>query len=439
MKSGEWLLGVLLCVLSPSLATAYEYQGMSYVAIYGGDEDQMAKPPSDQSLLNMKNVGVNSVAINVWWFQDTITSTSMHEDFSRYSSTQSSVAHAIDTAHSLGMKVMLKPMLDVNDGTWRAEINPTDKETWFANYTHFLGTFADLAQQKGVELFSLGCEMNTLEATSNNASWTNLITNIRSRYDGKLTYAANWSPNSSNLGGYKNVTWWNQLDVIGIDAYFPIATNNNPTVASMTATWNTEANKIESWLNSSGLNKNVIFTEVGYESANGTGQQPWGVDNPQPDLQEQADAYQAMLNVMPARTWWDGAFWWNWEADPTPDDILHNGYTPQNKPAQAILEEFYAGVSPGVTGDFNLDNRIDAADYVAWRKGFGTIYTYADRNAWKANFGKTLGSGTSSSQAPEPATVSLVIMAAFSVLLALRRWRIAYGIAWIESLLAGEG
>jgi hypothetical protein len=40
-------------------------------------------------------------------------------------------------------------------------------------------------------------------------------------------------------------------------------------------------------------------------------------------------------------------------------------------------------------GDFNVDGRVDAADYVVWRKGLGTIYTSSDINMWRAHFGET--------------------------------------------------
>ena len=67
------------------------------------------------------------------------------------------------------------------------------------------------------------------------------------RYSGKLTYAANWGAIDQNVGGYQNVPWWNQLDYIGIDAYFPIASQNNTTLAGLTAAWQNQANSIESW------------------------------------------------------------------------------------------------------------------------------------------------------------------------------------------------
>ena len=48
-----------------------------------------------------------------------------------------------------------------------------------------------------------------------------------------------------------------------------------------------------------------------------------------------------------------------------------------------------AVASPAVTGDFNGDGKVDAADYVVWRKNPGGIYTQNDRTTWRANFGQT--------------------------------------------------
>ncbi len=258
-------------------SAAPAYNGMSYTSF---GSDVLSTSGSDQSLLNMSLVGTDTVALNFWWFQTSTTANSMAPDFTRYSSTMTSVEHAIDTIHGLGMKVLLKPMLDVSDAnnTWRANIDPSNKSQWFSNYTSFIGSFADLAQSKGVELLSIGCEMNTLEKPANNASWSTLITNMRSRYSGKLTYAANWNAIGANVGGYQNVPWWNQLDYIGIDAYFPIATSNNTTLAGLTTAWQNQANSIENWRQASGLGtKQVIFTEVGYQSANGAAQRLMGL------------------------------------------------------------------------------------------------------------------------------------------------------------------
>ena len=341
----------MLATIAASAFAAPAYQGMSYTSF---GSDVLATSASDQSLLNLSLVGTDTVAVNFWWFQNSVSANSMAEDFTRYSSTMSSVSHAIDTIHGLGMKVLLKPMLDVSDasGTWRAYIDPSNKDQWFANYTNYIGTFADMAQSKGVELLSIGCEMNTLEQAVNNTRWTNLITNMRSRYSGQLTYSANWGAIEQNVGGYQNVPWWSQLDYIGIDAYVPIANQNNTTLAGLTAAWQTQANAIESWRASHGLtNKQVLFTEVGYQSADGAAQTPWGVSgSPTVDLQEQADAYQALLSVMSTKSWWDGAFWWSWDPNPYAGGTSDPGFTPQNKPSNEVLASYYGGVTTSNRG-----------------------------------------------------------------------------------------
>jgi T5SS/PEP-CTERM-associated repeat protein len=74
-------------------------------------------------------------------------------------------------------------------------------------------------------------------------------------------------------------------------------------------------------------------------------------------------------------------------------------------------------------GDFNEDGTIDAADYVVWRKGFGTIYTQADYDVWREHFGQAMlpGSGSSApAAAPEPMTI---VAAAIALLIAVARLR----------------
>jgi hypothetical protein len=86
-------------------------------------------------------------------------------------------------------------------------------------------------------------------------------------------------------------------------------------------------------------------------------------------------------------------------------------------------------VVPELTGDYNENGVVDAADYVTWRNNLnqsvtlpndstpGTVTT-ADYDVWRANFGKTadvggpLGSGAA---VPEPGTLVLLILAALSV------------------------
>jgi hypothetical protein len=99
----------------------------------------------------------------------------------------------------------------------------------------------------------------------------------------------------------------------------------------------------------------------------------------------------------------------------------------QARPLLHVISGNVAIVVPELTGDYNSNGVVDAADYVTWRNNLnqsvtlpndstpGTVTT-ADYNVWRANFGKTadvggpLGSGAA---VPEPATLLLVTLAAF--------------------------
>jgi peptidoglycan hydrolase-like protein with peptidoglycan-binding domain len=66
-------------------------------------------------------------------------------------------------------------------------------------------------------------------------------------------------------------------------------------------------------------------------------------------------------------------------------------------------------------GDFDLNDVVDASDYVWWRKGLGTMYTPSQYNTWLANFGKVrvgaVGAGQGAA-VPEPRAMGLLFSAA---------------------------
>ncbi|HEY3396012.1 MAG TPA: PEP-CTERM sorting domain-containing protein, partial [Lacipirellulaceae bacterium] len=77
-------------------------------------------------------------------------------------------------------------------------------------------------------------------------------------------------------------------------------------------------------------------------------------------------------------------------------------------------------IPPGLDGDFNNDGKVDAADYVVWRKTDGTQPGYDE---WRTNFGRTSGSGAGLDAAgvPEPSSLLLVLAACSLVACARRR------------------
>src|SRR5262249_23640652 len=73
----------------------------------------------------------------------------------------------------------------------------------------------------------------------------------------------------------------------------------------------------------------------------------------------------------------------------------------------------------GVTGDYNNDGVVNAADYVLWRKG-GPLQNDptpgvqpGDYDVWRAHFGQTPGAGSSLSAGavPEPTSAFLAALA----------------------------
>ena len=69
-----------------------------------------------------------------------------------------------------------------------------------------------------------------------------------------------------------------------------------------------------------------------------------------------------------------------------------------------------------VTGDYNHNGVVDAADYVVWRKTDGGPIGY---NLWRSNFGEPDGFGSGASAnatVPEPTTLILVLVGTMALL-----------------------
>jgi uncharacterized protein YjbI with pentapeptide repeats len=88
------------------------------------------------------------------------------------------------------------------------------------------------------------------------------------------------------------------------------------------------------------------------------------------------------------------------------------------------------GTKTGLPGDFNNDGVVNASDYVVWRKGLGTTYASTDLNTWRANFGVTLGVGSGaamfsgklpSAAVPEPSAVAFMVAAILGLIGFMRR------------------
>ena len=170
--------------------------------------------------------------------------------------------------------------------------------------------------------------------------WRRIITEVRAVYDGKLTYAANW------YAEFQEIDFWSELDYIGIQAYFPLCEREAPTIEELLEGWREPLAKIERVRKKFAMP--VIFTEVGYRSIATTAGKPWQWpqrgEAAEVNLDVQARCYTAFFRTFWDKPWIMGVYWWKWfPTDARAGGPANTGFTPQNKPAEAVMARWFGG------------------------------------------------------------------------------------------------
>ena len=240
-------------------------------------------------------------------------------------------------ARALGIKTFLKPHIWVRHDDWPGDIAMgTDDawRAWFASYEAFILHYARLAEANGFEAFAIGTEMG--KTTSRTADWKRIVARVREVYHGKLTYCANWNDEPEQIG------FWDDLDFIGVQAYYPLETVDRPSKEQITAAWKPVAAKLEALAKRTG--KPIVFTEVGFKSHEGSLKEPWRWETDGAvDLALQRDAYTAMFETFWRKPWFNGSFVWKWHPSPRAPGCADRDFTPQGKPALAVIKAYYTG------------------------------------------------------------------------------------------------
>lgn len=239
-------------------------------------------------------------------------------------------------ARKLGIKTLLKPHLWVRHGAWPGEIAmATDDEwaRWFASYEAFILHYARLAEAHGFEALAVGTELGkTIPRTAN---WKRIVARVREVYHGKITYCANWNDEP------ERVAFWDDLDFIGVQAYYPLATVDRPTKKEIEAAWAPVAAKLEALAKRT--RKPLVFTEVGFKSHAGALKEPWQWETEGAvDLDLQRDAYAAMFETFWTKPWFGGTFVWKWHPARRSNPRSDRDFTPQGKPALSVIKAYYA-------------------------------------------------------------------------------------------------
>jgi hypothetical protein len=333
------LRGLGLGSVQPTSPLGWDYRGFN-LPVWSVDGFYDSGP----ALRQLADTGANSVTFVVTWYALNRYS----PDIARTEQTASdeSLIWAIEQARSLGLRVMLKPHLDTRDHVWRAYINPSDAELWFRNYAELLDHYADMARQHGAAALCVGTELITLSTNpANEGHWRQLIAGVRVRFGGALTYSANWGggygASEDFAGEYARIPFWDALDYLGLSAYFEVADTATPTVAGMEARWGEwRATAIAPF--QARWNKPVLFTEGGYRSVDGAASHPWDAAAPGlPDVQEQADCWEALFRSWRGVPWLAGGLFWAWSIQDIP--AQDTGYEVQNKPAYQVVATWFGG------------------------------------------------------------------------------------------------
>lgn len=239
---------------------------------------------------------------------------------------------AIFWAKVFGYKVMLKPHLDVNRGNkHRGTYDLESEEEWLEferQFSEFTLRMARIAAQQELEMFCVGTELRTF-VKKRRAFWDQLIQEVKMIYDGPLTYAANWDE-------YGIVHFWDQMDYIGIDAYFPLLEMETPTVAKLEEAWRGDKRSLKNLHLS--YCKPILFTEFGYRSANYCAWEHWNLEDDMTNMEAQSNGYEAFYRTFWEEDWVAGAFAWDWLTHRLPEE--NDKWTVQDKPAASVMKSW---------------------------------------------------------------------------------------------------
>jgi hypothetical protein len=364
--------------------SGFQYNGMDYID-YTQDNFQNSSEASE----TIREAGANYTAVMATWYVQTYDSTTIAAETTSspgynsstdpLSPSDAAVIAAIRALQDQGLTVTLKPHVDSIDGTWRGDFTWPAADTttaeqqawltaWFTSYQAFILHFAQIASENGVGTLVIGTEYTRLTgntcAGSCEAYWLQYVINpLRQQYP-NLTLA--YGANATSAGDeFTTVSFWSDVDIIGVDGYFPIdnasdcntGTPPDPTVAELVSGWTSNPcsggfNAVSALqnLSQSHPGKPLIFTEIGYPSATGSNTAPYNyTPTGAYDEAEQANCYQAFFEVFSQQTsWMKGVFWWDWTVSvPSANDT---GYSPQNKTAgDTTLPEWYGSQTEGFT------------------------------------------------------------------------------------------
>ena len=298
--------------------------------------------PSDSVLQAIGRLGAGHIALVSFGFQSGPNDPSIRfsPDVHWFTESSTGVRDLTARASELGMRIILKPQLWLRGGMWTADIDFETEEDWRKwedDYRRYLLHTAGMAEDIGADLLIIGTELGN-PVRERPQFWRALIGDVRKIYGGKLTYGANWHDD------YEHVAFWDSLDYIGVQAYFPISKNEAPSSADLQSGWRAHVKNLESIAAREDLP--ILFTEIGYRSVHYAAGEPWRWpsrdESAQPDLRLQEDLFSAFFESIWQKPWFSGAIIWKFHGDGHHRWSMLD-FTPQGKPAEEVIRRWFEG------------------------------------------------------------------------------------------------
>jgi hypothetical protein len=225
------------------------------------------------------------------------------------------LAAEIRRARQAGVHVIVKPHVwstDYWDGKeWHGTIRQLDAAAharWWKSYRAFALHYARVAQSAGAETYCIGTELVMMTLT-HPREWRGLIKELRGVFSGTLTYAAHHHKEAFEIA------FWDALDAVGVNAYFPLDAPAGAPVDKLVAAWAPHRGRLDALARRTG--KPIVFTEVGYRPVAGNHVKPWDYKGKAYDPGAQAVAFEALFRALAGAPWWRGMYIWNVATDPS--------------------------------------------------------------------------------------------------------------------------
>lgn len=317
--------------LCSEFSFSQKINGLSFV----GSKDYISQKHIDP----IKKVSANYICLMPFAFLKDIKNPNLQYNSKRQwiGETKKGVTQYANLIRNNHLKLMIKPQIWVWRGAFTGTIRMQTEADWNileTAYTSYILDFAKLAETLHAEIFCIGTELEYFVA-DRPEYWKQLIKEVKKVYKGKLTYAANWNE-------YKKTSFWKELDFIGVDAYFPTSEKKNPTINDVKSGLNTYKKALMQI--SINKNKPILFTEFGFRSVDYAARKPWDSKRIEDhiNLKAQSNSLEAVFNSFWPEKWFAGGFLWKWFVHhERAGGINNNRFTPQNKPAEKIIKQYY--------------------------------------------------------------------------------------------------